>query len=258
VGFGSEWVSTEAGSALQWPVVTASIVADGGFYNLVLTSASFPTIVIGDAGLNAQSSVTTAEFSASWTPGAGKGFQIQSYVITDEVIAGHGNLSQVVANLQSLLTALGQLFGKCSDYVAAATSFAQGFGLGDETWIVGVVPAIVLPSPIFPWLGIVWMTIQRFAAETGVMGPVSGPGATLAGYTQISGNWGRMGMVVPNLQTSTSLCKMTAPGAFCSAVQSQAEVVSPSQLPLTWLSGQYAGQWFCPESMDILYPQPGE
>lgn len=88
------------------------------------------------------------------------------------------------------------------------------------------------------------------------VGPV--PATVYSKVKVVETNWGKAQMVVPDLDQSTDIVKMTVSDACCSVFQESVTLVHTTDMPLSWIAGPYGEYYVCPESRCILRLGTGE
>lgn len=237
---------------------TSAIVesVDGVFHKQTFTSGG-NTYVLRDSNLASGATPHTVEnIILSWIEQGYAAVQ-WSLVVQNAITSGDCNLA-----LNSCLT--------------ASTAFLDSVFRGTNYFNVAANFVAVPVAGFTSALRMTYVTVTTNAtpklAYVGVFmgGGIVGNGFNGAGLSflipepqvttmrQISQNWGRAGMIIPNLGVSSQLCRLVLPGAVCSEEIGETTMLVSGPVPLSWLSDNYETHWFCPESRCILKLAAGE
>jgi hypothetical protein len=237
---------------------TPSVIADGVFKAVVLTWPGGHTATIRDGAMSAGSTPLTVLnlWKSSWNQN-----KLAQYSLIGAGLANSTIASNYGAAASYAITAPIYMAPYLTDYGHNSGGGAQiAGGLNMSVFAFANTLTSTGDAMGYSWLGIGGGSIGsgHSGYETGEFN-VGAPIA--ASYTQskmVYGNWGRAGMIVPDLGVAGQGPKITVRGKACSELQKMFPYVAPTDSPNTWLMGPYGEYYFCPESLDILYLQASQ
>ena len=163
--------------------------------------------------------------------------------------------AQSQASVAMLVAAMGNLLGSCTDKAnqsSVGLSGSSAHALGTGGVFIQNSTSGYCGSPSFS----VKTNLVGFS-ETPILTPTVAP-TVIQYYNAVSGNYGRAGMIIPDLRALIGDAYLCCPAKACSENITPGAYLVPTDTPLSWLSGQYEEYFFCPESRDIIYFASGQ
>jgi len=234
---------------------TMSLVATTHFWKIVATVGA-STFTLQDSNLN--SGVTSPTLKNLWLSWCPPGRTVP--YVNSMTLDGNGtwqfNHFQSIGRLFTALATL--LVQKCSDFLAVASgalSAGASNALASSQVSLLTVTSTLNPgyTPIYRMLFIYGALSSTDVGDDTTLNLGVVRASPITNMRTLEGNWGRVGMVVPDLGVSDDIVKIQVLGVNCSQEQGSTALLAPTSLPLTWLSGAFDSYWFCPESRDIIY-----
>jgi hypothetical protein len=246
------WFALGLWHASTW---TATIAADGAFFKITMTQGATNVVLKDDDLSSGATAPTVANFMASWGSGSPDGVNLQNAVTTVMTTPDFIVMLNSVGNAWNAITAMSAHTTPASYNIRGGSSHVISGGSYELIYTCFCFGDNTAGAPVHVGHA---QAAGRLSGVGSIPFFTPGGQTTIAGYTEVVGNWGRLGMIVPDLGVSDDVVYIVAPGKACSEFQKKGTFPAPTLYPLTWLLGAFDSYYFCPESRCMLYLQASE
>ena len=256
----STFLAFQSGYLSSGAAATQSVIADGSFWLLRMTQGASHWD-IRDAGLSAGTTPPLIVNVWESLRGSYTGPQIS---LCRNAVLNSTQATNLQQSMSNVMTGLGNLAFRCSDYQTAQSFFTAinpgGVNVIGRTGVYYIATNVAKIYYSIAWAGGgSWPNVGGYTADLrGLMLGTSSQQLEVADYLAISNNWTRYGALIPDLGVTDDEVYQTSMSACCSARKQYGNYLVPGQLPLSWVQGPF-GEWvYCPESRCVLYLANGQ